>query len=49
MRAIWTAEETEYHGEFVDFDAIGSGPKSRQKLYPPVLVSGNGGARRIWR
>lgn len=42
MREIWTAEEAEYHGEFVDFDPIWSWPKPAQKPHPPVLVGGNG-------
>ncbi|MFC5832264.1 LLM class F420-dependent oxidoreductase [Nonomuraea insulae] len=42
MREIWTADEAEYHGEFVDFDPIWSWPKPAQKPHPPVLVGGNG-------
>ncbi|MFB9686801.1 LLM class F420-dependent oxidoreductase [Amycolatopsis plumensis] len=42
MREIWTAEQAEYHGEFVDFDPIWSWPKPVQKPHPPVLVGGNG-------
>jgi probable F420-dependent oxidoreductase len=42
MRKIWTAEEAEYHGEFVDFGPIWSWPKPAQQPHPPVLVGGNG-------
>ncbi len=42
MRAIWSADEAEYHGDFVDFDAIWSWPKPVQRPHPPVLVGGNG-------
>lgn len=42
MREIWTADEAEYHGSFVDFDAIWSWPKPVQRPHPPVLVAGNG-------
>jgi probable F420-dependent oxidoreductase len=42
MRAIWSADEAEYHGEFVDFDTIWSWPKPVQRPHPPVLVGGNG-------
>jgi probable F420-dependent oxidoreductase len=42
MREIWTAEEAEHHGEFVDFDPIWSWPKPAQRPHPPVLVGGNG-------
>jgi len=38
MRAIWTEEEPEYHGEFVDFPAMWSWPKPVQPGGPPVLM-----------
>ncbi|GAA4688358.1 LLM class F420-dependent oxidoreductase [Pseudonocardia yuanmonensis] len=40
LRAIWTQEEAEYHGEFVDFDPMWSWPKPT--AVPPVLVGGGG-------
>jgi len=42
MKAIWTQDEAEYHGEHVDFDPIWSWPKPVQKPHPPVLVGGTG-------
>ncbi len=42
MKAIWTEEEAEYHGKYVDFDPIWCWPKPVQKPHPPVLVGGNG-------
>ncbi|HEX2849961.1 MAG TPA: LLM class F420-dependent oxidoreductase [Acidimicrobiales bacterium] len=42
MKAIWTADEAEYHGRFVDFDPIWLWPKPVQRPHPPVLVGGNG-------
>jgi probable F420-dependent oxidoreductase len=42
MRQIWTAEEAEYHGEYVDFGPLWSWPKPVQRPHPPVLVGGNG-------
>ncbi len=42
MKAIWTTDEPEYHGRYVDFDPIWSWPKPVQKPHPPVLVGGNG-------
>ena len=42
MKAIWTQDEAEYHGEFVDFDPIWSWPKPVQKPHPPVLMGGYG-------
>jgi probable F420-dependent oxidoreductase len=42
MKAIWTQEQAEYHGKFVDFDPIFSWPKPVQEPHPPVIVGGNG-------
>lgn len=42
MREIWTVDEAEYHGTFVDFEPIWSWPKPLQRPHPPVLVGGNG-------
>jgi probable F420-dependent oxidoreductase len=42
MKAIWTQEEAEYHGEFVDFGPMWCWPKPVQKPHPPVLVGGVG-------
>jgi probable F420-dependent oxidoreductase len=42
MRRIWTDDEAEHHGEFVDFAPIWSWPKPVQRPHPPVLVGGNG-------
>lgn len=40
MKALWTQEEAEFHGEFVDFDPVWSYPKPVQKPNPPVLLGG---------
>ncbi|MFC4591806.1 LLM class F420-dependent oxidoreductase [Sphaerisporangium corydalis] len=42
MRRIWTDDEAEFHGTYVDFDPIWSWPKPLQRPHPPVLVGGNG-------
>jgi probable F420-dependent oxidoreductase len=42
MKAIWTREEPEYHGDFVDFEPIWIWPKPVQKPHPPVILGGNG-------
>ncbi|MDX6615831.1 MAG: hypothetical protein QOD60_922 [Solirubrobacterales bacterium] len=42
MKEIWTSDEAEYHGKYVDFDPIWSWPKPVQKPHPPILVGGNG-------
>ncbi len=38
MKQIWTHEEAEYHGEFVNFDLIRCPPRPAQKPHPPVLL-----------
>ncbi len=46
MKEIWTKEEAEFHGEFVNFDPIWSHPKPIQKPHPPILLGVNtAGAR----
>jgi probable F420-dependent oxidoreductase len=42
MKAIWTQDEAEFHGQLVNFDPIWSWPKPVQKPHPPVLVGGDG-------
>jgi len=42
MKAIWTQEEAEYHGKYVNFDKLWSYPKPVQKPYPPILMGGAG-------
>ena len=38
MRELWTKEEAEFHGDFVDFDSSWSWPKPYQSGGPPVLL-----------
>jgi probable F420-dependent oxidoreductase len=40
MKAIWTQDVAEYHGEFVDFGPMQTWPKPVQKPHPPILVGG---------
>jgi probable F420-dependent oxidoreductase len=42
LRRCWTDEESEFHGEFFDFDPVWSFPKPAQRPSPPVLL-GTGG------
>jgi probable F420-dependent oxidoreductase len=42
MKQIWTEDEAEFHGEFVNFDPIWSFPKPVQKPHPPILMGGDG-------
>ena len=40
MKSIWTEDEPEFHGEFVDFPKMKTRPKPVQKPHPPVIVGG---------
>ncbi len=42
MKALWTEDEPEYHGEFVDFDPVWQWPKPLQTPHPPILLGNNG-------
>lgn len=42
IKAIWTEDDAEYHGRFVDFDPIWSYPKPVQKPHPPIHLGGTG-------
>ena len=42
MKEIWTKDDAEYHGKYVNFDPIWSWPKPVQKPHPPILVGGDG-------
>jgi len=40
MRAIWTQDTAEYHGDIIDFGPMNAWPKPLQKPHPPVYVGG---------
>ena len=42
IKAIWTQDEAEYHGDMVDFGPMWSWPKPVQKPHPPILLGGSG-------
>jgi probable F420-dependent oxidoreductase len=42
MKEIWTKDEPEFHGEFVNFDKLWAYPKPAQKPHPPILMGGDG-------
>ena len=42
MKEIWSQEEPEYHGEFVNFDKMWAYPKPVQRPHPPILMGGDG-------
>jgi len=45
MQALWSQEEAEYHGEFVDFEASWMWPKPIQQPRPRVLIGGAPGPK----
>jgi probable F420-dependent oxidoreductase len=40
MKALWTQEEAQFHGEFVDFDPVWMYPKPKQRPHPPLFLGG---------
>ena len=40
MKELWTKEEAEFHGQFVNFDKAWSYPKPKQRPHPPILLGG---------
>lgn len=44
VKALWTAEPAEYHGEFVDFGSCYLRPKPVQRPHPPVYIGGDSDA-----
>lgn len=42
LRALWSDDEAEYHGEFIDFEPVWSNPKPRQRPHPPLLAAATG-------
>ena len=42
MKELWTKDEAEFHGEFVDFDSSWAWPKPAHRPHPPVIVGGMG-------
>lgn len=41
-RALWTQEQAEYHGEFIDFDPVWADPKPLQLGGPPIYMGAMG-------
>ncbi len=41
MKQIWTEDEAEFHGDYVDFDPIWSWPKPVQAGGPPIWLGAN--------
>ena len=41
MKELWTKEEAEFHGTYVDFPPVHCNPKPAQQPHPPVMLGGN--------
>jgi len=37
MRELWTQEQAEYHGDYINFDPVWCSPKPLQKNGPPII------------
>ena len=42
MKELWTKDESEYHGRYVDFEPTWQWPKPVQKPHPPIVLGGIG-------
>ena len=40
MKALWTNDEAEFHGQLIDFPPSISMPHPKQQPHPPVLIGG---------
>ena len=45
MQALWSRDEAEFHGEFVDFGPSWQWPKPVQQPRPPILIGGGAGPK----
>ena len=42
MQELWSADNSEFHGDYVDFDPVWLWPKPLQQPHPPILIGGEG-------
>ena len=42
IKEIWTTTESEFHGNFVNFDKMKAFPKPYQQPHPPIIMGGGG-------
>jgi probable F420-dependent oxidoreductase len=42
IKEIWTTDESEFHGKFVNFDKMRAFPKPYQQPHPPIIMGGAG-------
>jgi len=41
MKALWTNDEAEYHGQYFNFPLVRSYPKPAQQPHPPIILGGH--------
>ena len=41
MKALWTHDEAEYHGQYFNFPLVRSYPKPVQQPHPPIILGGH--------
>jgi probable F420-dependent oxidoreductase len=44
LKEIWTKDEAQFHGTFIEFDPIHSWPKPLQRPHPPIFIGGESDA-----
>lgn len=42
IKEMWTTDESEFHGKFVNFDKMRAFPKPYQRPHPPIIMGGKG-------
>ena len=42
IKEIWTTDESEFHGKFVNFDKMKAFPQPYQRPHPPIIMGGSG-------
>jgi probable F420-dependent oxidoreductase len=42
IKEVWTTDESEFHGKFVNFDKMRAFPKPYQRPHPPIIMGGAG-------
>ncbi len=42
LKEIWTKDEAEFHGRYVNFDQMKAVPKPHQRPHPPIVMGGEG-------
>ncbi len=45
MKELWTKEEAEFHGSYVDFEPSWAWPKPVQKPHPPIILGADAGPK----